>query len=53
MFGVLGSLFGVLYFAVVAVVAVLAIWVPILVITFLRLRIARLRATEGTGNTER
>jgi hypothetical protein len=51
LFGLFGSLFAVLYSAVIAAVAFLVIWVLILAITFLRLRIAQLRASEGNGNS--
>lgn len=43
MFGILG----VLYFAVSAAVAVLVMWALVLVIVFLRLRIAELRRSAG------
>ena len=49
LFGLFGSLYAVLSFAVIAAVAVLVIWALILVITFLRLRIAQLRSSEDTG----
>ncbi len=50
-----GALFGILYFLLVATVAVLCVWALVLLIIFLRLRIAELRAaaaasgTQGTG----
>ena len=49
-FGLLGSLYAIVSFVVVAAVAVLVIWALILLITFLRLRIAQLRATETAGS---
>lgn len=43
----LGGIFLILYFLVVAGVAVLAVWALVLVIIFLRLRIAELRGQPG------
>ena len=46
----IGAIFVILYFLVVAALVVLAVWALILVITYLRLRIAQLRSgTNGTG----
>ena len=46
----IGSVFVILYLLVVAALVVLVIWALILVITYLRLRIAQLRG--GSGETE-
>ncbi|MER2133636.1 MAG: hypothetical protein ABS910_03015 [Arthrobacter sp.] len=46
-----GAVFGILYVLVVLAVAVLSIWALVLVIVFLRLRIAELRSAAGTGGT--
>ncbi|SEE86451.1 hypothetical protein SAMN04489740_2841 [Arthrobacter alpinus] len=50
MFGVYGGLLVGLYLLVVAVVAVLLVWVLILSIIFLRLRIAEVRGTMDSRN---
>lgn len=47
MAGPVGGVFAFLYFGVMAVVAGLAVWALILVIIFLRLRIAELRSPAG------
>ena len=50
-----GALVAILYFLIVAAVAVLSVWALVLLIIFLRLRIAELRSaaagqgTPGTG----
>ena len=48
MFGVFGSLLAGLYFVVLIAAAVLVIWVLILLIIFLKLRIAELRGAKGS-----
>ena len=48
----IGAIFVILYFLVVAALAVLVVWALILVITYLRLRIAQLRGgSAGTGRS--
>ena len=44
-----GALMIILYFLVIAAVAVLAVWALVLLVIFLRLRIAELRASTGVG----
>lgn len=46
------GILGVLYFAVSAAVAVLLVWALVLVIVFLRLRIAELRRSAGQGTAQ-
>lgn len=43
------GLLGILYFVVMAAIAVLAVYVLVLVIVFLRLRIRELKATQHPG----
>ena len=46
-----GAIFAILYFVVVAAVAVLGVWALVLLIIFLRLRITELRGAQtGPGN---
>ena len=44
-----GAIFAILYFLIVAAVAVLGVWALVLLIIFLRLRITELRGA-GPGN---
>lgn len=43
----IGVVFAIVYFLVVTAIAVMAVWALVLVIIFLRLRIAQLRAGPG------
>lgn len=45
----IGALVAILYFLIVAAVAVLSVWALVLLIIFLRLRIAELRSAAGQG----
>jgi len=48
----IGALFFILYIAVVAALAVLVVWALVLLIIFLRLRIAELRRLQAGAVTE-
>lgn len=48
-----GAVFGILYFLLVAAAAVLAVWALVLLIIFLRLRIAELRAASAESASHR
>ena len=50
-FSGLGAVFAILYFLVVAAVAVLSVWALVLLIIFLRLRIAELRSSAAGPGT--
>jgi hypothetical protein len=49
----IGLIFGLLYFLAVAAVAVLVVWALVLLIIFLRLRIAEMRAAAGAAGIPR
>jgi hypothetical protein len=44
-----GVVFAILYFLIIAAVTVLAVWALVLLVIFLRLRIAEMRAASGAG----
>ena len=46
-----GVVFAILYFLIIAAVTVLAVWALVLLVIFLRLRIAEMRAASGTNGS--